>query len=45
MGFEQVVIGDLSSEADKKKLINNFKKLEFIFVKNLTEAIKTIFKI
>lgn len=40
MGFDTVIIPEISSDKDKQKLINNFKKLEFVFAKNLAAAIK-----
>ncbi|MDD3711596.1 MAG: DNA repair protein RadA [Patescibacteria group bacterium] len=43
MGFKEVVLGDFLSQGERDKLINNFKSLNFVFVKNLSEAIKSIF--
>jgi DNA repair protein RadA/Sms len=44
MGFEEVILSDYFSEADKKRLISNFKKIKFVLVKSLAEALKVIFK-
>lgn len=43
MGFKQVVLADMNSDKDKKRLLDNFKKIEFVFVKNLSEVIKEVF--
>jgi len=40
MGFTTVILGDLINDTDKKRIKTNFKKLNFIFVNNLSEAIK-----
>ncbi len=45
MGFKELILGDLSSEEEKKRILNNFKKIKFIFVKNISEALESIFKI
>lgn len=45
MGFASVLLNDSLSVEEKDKLKSNFKKLNFIFVKNLGEAIKAIFNI
>ena len=34
------ILGDLINDTDKKRIKTNFKKLNFIFVNNLSEAIK-----
>lgn len=44
MGFEQVILPSFSNQAENKKIISNFKKLNFIFVNSLAEAIKIIFE-
>lgn len=43
MGFQQVVLGDFGSLTDKKKIVDNFKKLKFVFVKSLSDVIKDLF--
>jgi DNA repair protein RadA/Sms len=43
MGFSEVLLGDYLSDAEKSRFKNNFKKLSFIFCKNLSEATKNIF--
>ncbi len=42
MGFETVILGELINLEDKKRIIANFKKINFIFVKTLSEAIKIL---
>jgi hypothetical protein len=42
MGFATVILGDLINLADKKRIVANFKKINFIFVKTLSEAIKIL---
>ncbi len=44
MGFESVILGDFFNLKDKDKLKNNFKKLNFIFIKSLGDALKIIFQ-
>jgi DNA repair protein RadA/Sms len=44
MGFEEVILSDYFSETDKKRLISNFKKIKFVLVKSLAEALQVIFK-
>ncbi len=43
MGFVSVLLPAVLSDAEKEKIKNNFKKIKFIFVKNLAEAIYSIF--
>jgi DNA repair protein RadA/Sms len=43
MGFSEVLLGDFLSQLEKNRLKENFKKLNFVFVKNLSEAIKIVF--
>ncbi len=45
MGFSDVLLSGSFTETEKEKIKNNFKKLKFIFVKNLSEAIKSVFSI
>ncbi|HNV12819.1 MAG TPA: DNA repair protein RadA [bacterium] len=45
MGFSDVLLSGSLTETEKEKIKNNFKKLKFIFVKNLSEAIKSVFSI
>ncbi|MFA5644190.1 MAG: DNA repair protein RadA [Patescibacteria group bacterium] len=45
MGFQQVILSDSYKAEEKKRLLSNFKKLEFVFVKNLAEVIKNVFEI
>ena len=42
MGFDAVILGEPINLSDKKRLLENFKKVKFIFVKNLSEAIKIL---
>lgn len=42
MGFDTVILPDMVSVKDREKLISSYKKLKFIFVKSLSEAIKTL---
>ena len=42
MGFDAVILGEPVNLSDKKRLLENFKKVKFIFVKNLSEAIKIL---
>ena len=42
MGFDAVILGEPINLSDKKRLLENFKKIKFIFVKNLSEAIKIL---
>jgi len=42
MGFATVILGDLINLADKKRIVANFKKINFIFVKTLSEAINIL---
>lgn len=44
MGFTSVVLGEPLQAEDKKNLSDNFKKLKFIFVKNLAEAVRILKK-
>jgi DNA repair protein RadA/Sms len=44
MGFESVILGDFFNPKDKDKLKNNFKKLNFIFIKSLGDALKIAFQ-
>ena len=43
MGFKEVILADIGSDKDRAKITSNFKKLNFIFVKNLSEVIKEVF--
>lgn len=43
MGFKEVILADIANDKDRAKVINNFKKINFIFVKNLSEVIKEVF--
>ncbi len=43
MGFKEVILADIANNKDRAKVINNFKKINFIFVKNLSEVIKEVF--
>ncbi len=43
MGFKEIILGEINNKDEKKRLINNFKKINFIFVKNISEALKLIF--
>ncbi len=43
MGFKEVILADMGSDKDRIKVTSNFKKLNFIFVKNLSEVIKEVF--
>jgi len=45
MGFSDVLLSGSFTETEKEKIKNNFKKLKFIFVKNLSESIKSVFSI
>ncbi|MCK9439040.1 MAG: DNA repair protein RadA [Patescibacteria group bacterium] len=45
MGFTDVLLPNSLSESEKERMKNNFKKLEFIFSRNLSEAIKSVFNI
>jgi len=40
MGFDTVILPDMALAKDKEKLIAGYKKLNFIFAKSLTDAIK-----
>ncbi|MFA5420472.1 MAG: DNA repair protein RadA [Patescibacteria group bacterium] len=43
MGFSEVLLGDYLSNTEKDRLKKTFKKLSFVFCKNLGEAILNIF--
>jgi DNA repair protein RadA/Sms len=45
MGFTDVLLPNSLSESEKERMKGNFKKLKFIFSRNLSEAIKNIFNI
>lgn len=40
MGFDTVILPDMPVAKDREKLISSYKKLNFIFVKNLADAIR-----
>lgn len=42
MGFDTVILPDMTATKDREKLISSYKKLKFVFVKSLSEAIKTL---
>lgn len=43
MGFSEVLLGDFLTQTEKGRLKEGFKKLNFVFVKNLSEAIEVVF--
>lgn len=45
MGFSDIILPALFSKNEEDKIKNNFKKLNFIFVKSLSDALKNVFKL
>ena len=42
MGFTTIILPKMSSIKEEEKLSNTFKKIKFIFVKSLDEALKNL---